>query len=251
MNRLPTAPSTPYNDPNNAMALAIPVSPVPMAYTPGPVVTRPELLATSASVATTTGVPASPTGEFDAITCDPSDKVVNSTNNGCSDADAASPCTPLVNKQSPMYCGATAKLSTSAWMTLGAKAAPAPNADNAIPVASPLRSGNHFITLVTGVKYINPHPTPPNTPYPKYTNGNECVSTPSAVVRSAALQKALPTMPAVRGPTVSTHEPMAEVVIPRMMAAVEKMGRSWVWVQSLGAAAMTPNVLDMPGVHIL
>jgi len=35
---------------------------------------------------------------------------------------------------------------------------------------------------------------------------------------------------------------MAEVVIPRMMAAVEKMGRSWVWVQSLGAAAMTPAV---------
>jgi hypothetical protein len=35
-----------------------------------------------------------------------------------------------------MYCGATAKLSTNAWMIPGAKAAPAPNADSAIPVAS-------------------------------------------------------------------------------------------------------------------
>mmetsp|Transcript_301 Transcript_301/g.573 ORF Transcript_301/g.573 Transcript_301/m.573 type:complete len:97 (+) Transcript_301:1906-2196(+) len=48
-------------------------------------------------------------------------------------------------------------------------------------------------------------------------------------------------MPAVRGPTLSTHSPRTDVVMPSTTAAAEKTGRSSVWVQSLGAAAMTPD----------
>ena len=67
---------------------------------------------------------------------------------------------------------------------------------------------------------------------------------PAAVVSNAEDQKALPTMPAVRGPTFSTHAPSALVVTPSTTAAQEKTGRSCVCVQSNGAAAITP-VLSM------
>ncbi len=33
-----------------------------------------------------------------------------------------------------------------------------------MPVASPLRSGNHFATVVTGVTYPSPSPMPPSRP---------------------------------------------------------------------------------------
>lgn len=63
---------------------------------------------------------------------------------------------------------------------------------------------------------------------------------PAAVVSNAEDQKALPTMPAVRGPTCSTHEPNADVVTPSTTAAQENTGRSSVCVQSNGAAVITP-----------
>jgi len=47
-------------------------------------------------------------------------------------------------------------------------------------------------------------------------------------------------MPAMRGPTFSTHAPKALVVMPRTMAEQENTGSSWGYVQSSGAAAMTP-----------
>ncbi len=43
--------------------------------------------------------------------------------------------------------------------------APAPNPPTAIPVMSPLRSGNHFTSTATGTMYANPNPTPPINPY--------------------------------------------------------------------------------------
>jgi hypothetical protein len=90
-------------------------------------------------------------------------------------------------------------------------AAPAPKADRAIPVANPRLSGNHFMTVVTGLRYINPHPMPPNNPQPAYSNSKECKWTPAAVVKRPADQKADPTNPDFRGPTFSTHDPKVDV----------------------------------------
>ena len=42
--------------------------------------------------------------------------------------------------------------------------APTPKPMTTIPVASPLRSGNHLATVATGVTYPSPMPAPPITP---------------------------------------------------------------------------------------
>ena len=115
----------------------------------------------------------------------------------------------------------------------------------------PLRSGNHFIADVTGARYMSPHPTPPNTPYPRYTSGRLCTSTPAADVRSAPHHSADPTIPAFLGPAFSTHPPNTLVVIPSTTADAEKTGRRSEWDdQSPGAEDMTPSVRDIPDVHM-
>jgi hypothetical protein len=74
------------------------------------------------------------------------------------------------------------------------------------------------MTVVTGLRYINPHPMPPNNPQPVYSNSKECKWTPAAVVKRPADQKADPTNPDFRGPTFSTHDPKVDVydVLVRM-----------------------------------
>ena len=42
--------------------------------------------------------------------------------------------------------------------------APTPKPMTTMPVASPLRSGNHLATVATGVTYPRPMPAPPTTP---------------------------------------------------------------------------------------
>ena len=42
--------------------------------------------------------------------------------------------------------------------------APPPNPMIAIPVAMPRRSGNHLMSVDTGVMYPMPSPQPPSTP---------------------------------------------------------------------------------------
>ncbi len=58
---------------------------------------------------------------------------------------------------------AVARSSTGA-STLLSSSATTPNPMTTIPVASPLRSGNHLTAVATGVTYPSPIPAPPMTP---------------------------------------------------------------------------------------
>jgi len=96
------------------------------------------------------------------------------------------------------------------------------------------------MTDETGLMYRIPHATPPIKPYPVYIRGRMCCSTPTAVVQRAAHQVAAPTVPALRGPTLSTHLPKKPVAIPRDPAARENTGIISETLKSEGAAVMTP-----------
>jgi hypothetical protein len=131
---LPTAPTTPHASPSDAIDLDTPASPVPTTYAPGARPGRPDL-ATSPAVATTTCVPGTPICDVGDTTRDPSG-IVDSSTNADDDAETTTSPPPPPPRQHPTNSGATAKYSTSACMTPGARAAPAPKADRAMPVAS-------------------------------------------------------------------------------------------------------------------
>lgn len=70
----------------------------------------------------------------------------------------------------------------------------------ASPVAMPRLSGNQRRSVDTGDTYPKPRPHPPNTPYPAYTNGKQCVVMPTPPSRNPPPQQA-----ADRRPTCNTH----------------------------------------------
>ncbi|CAM3576032.1 hypothetical protein DESA109040_16890 [Deinococcus saxicola] len=101
--------------------------------------------------------------------------------------------------------------------------APPPKPMMAIPVASPGRSGNHLISVLTGLMYPRPRPIPPITPLPSSTSHSMCSLTPRAAIRKPPQNsRALANM-VLRGPSRSTHLPNSAELAPRKNSATLKI----------------------------